>query len=297
MSSSPPPSSFARLLRSAVSASDLTLAELAGRLAACGHPVSRSTLSAWQSGRTLPTRRSGRAALPALERLLDLEPGALTAPVGPRTLPDGVLLQPEVRPRWARSAAARNLMSQLGTHPEDPARPLQHSLRFRVHVDGEGRQEAMHFSMLLRGGPASSERLVRLVRLEQLPSLPTLALLYGATLGRVRARPSLGLVAFELLLDQPLGPGEETLVEYLLPLPAPTPTQWIRTEASRGLRELVLQAVFTPGHHPEQVRATNQAAEEGEVGSRVLEGAEGSYQVALLDPVAGGYGMEWSWAS
>lgn len=297
MSSSPPPSSFARQLRAAVSASELTLAGLAERLAASGHPVSRSTLSAWQSGRSVPTRRAARAAVPALEEALGLDPGVLTAAVEPRPVPGRVLLQPEVRPPWARSGSARQLLALLDTHPEDPAKPVQLSLRFRVHVDADGRQEAMHFSMLLRGGAATSERLVPLVRLEQLPSLPSLPLLYGATLGRVRARPSLGLVAFELLLDEPLGPGEETLVEYLLPLPSPGPRQWIRTEAGSGLRELTLQAVFSAGRHPEQVWFTAQTGHEAATESQGLEGSEGSYQAVLLDPPPGGYGLEWSWSS
>lgn len=295
-SSPPPPSSFARLLRTAVSASELTLADLADRLEASGHPVSRSTLSAWQSGRSVPTRRAARAAVPALEEALGLGAGVLTAAVEPRPVPDRVLLQPEVRPPWARSAAARQLLAQLDTHPEDPTKPQQLSLRFRVHLDAEGRQEAMHFSVLLRGGAATSDRLVPLVRLEQLPSLPGLPLLYGATLGRVRARPSLGLVAFELLLDEPIGPDEETLVEYLVPVPAPSPQQWIRTEVGSSLRELTLQAVFSAGRHPEQVRFTAQTGQAATAESRVVEGSEGSYQAALLDPAPGGYGLEWSWS-
>lgn len=295
MSAPPPPSSFASLLRSAVSASELTLAELAEQLLQSGHRVSRSSLSAWQSGHSVPSRRDAVAALPALESLLGLDEGSLASAAQRPAVRSDALLQPEVRPPWAQSAAARKLLTQLDTCPDDPAQPVRLSLRFRVHVDPEGRQEAMHFSTLLRGGAEASDRLVPLVRFERLPTLPTIPLLYGARLGRVRARPSLGLVAFELLLDQPLGPGEETLVEYLLPLPAPTTTQWIRTEVGTGMREVTLQAVFDPARNPEQVRLTTQETASGATGSRVLEGSEGSYQFVVLDPEPGGYGLEWSW--
>jgi len=297
MSTSSAQPTFARLLRAAISASDLSLADLAGRLAAAGHRVSRSSLSAWQSGRTRPARRDALAALPRLEQLLGLETGTLTTAVDRTPVPQGALLQPEVRPPWARTAAARQLLAQLDVRPEDPTQPERLSLRFRVHVDERGRQEAMHFSTLLRGGAATAERLVPLARLEPLPTLPTIPLLYGATLGRMRARPSLGLVAFELLLDEPLAPGEETLVEYLLPLPVPTRNQWIRAEIGAGLRELTLQSVFSPGHGPAQVRVTSQTGADGTSRSRVLEGADDSYQSVLLDPEPGGHGMEWSWPS
>lgn len=81
-------SEFAERLRTAVRRSGLSLDRLATRLAERGHRISRTTLSNWQRGQTVPARPGSLAALPDLERLLGVERGALTASQDQEVEPD-----------------------------------------------------------------------------------------------------------------------------------------------------------------------------------------------------------------
>lgn len=65
--------------RQSLRRSGLSLDRLAARLGERGHQVSRTTLSNWQRGHTRPVRSDSLAAIPDLEQLLGLEPGALRA--------------------------------------------------------------------------------------------------------------------------------------------------------------------------------------------------------------------------
>ena len=70
---------LAERFREALRRSGLSLDRLVVRLAEHGHQVSRTTLSNWQRGRTRPVRSDSLAAIPDLEMLLGLAPGALRA--------------------------------------------------------------------------------------------------------------------------------------------------------------------------------------------------------------------------
>lgn len=69
---------FAEVLSSAMERRGATLASVRDRLSERGHPVSLTALSYWRSGQREPERTASLEALPELEALLGLEPGALT---------------------------------------------------------------------------------------------------------------------------------------------------------------------------------------------------------------------------
>jgi len=77
MSAASGPGPFASTMSAAMTAADITLTELRDRLAAKGHPISLTALSYWRSGLRMPERRASLEAIPVLETLLQLEPGAL----------------------------------------------------------------------------------------------------------------------------------------------------------------------------------------------------------------------------
>jgi len=77
MSATSDPGPFASAMRAAMAASGVRLTDLRDRLAAKGHPISLTALSYWRSGLRLPERRASLEAIPVLETLLQLEPGAL----------------------------------------------------------------------------------------------------------------------------------------------------------------------------------------------------------------------------
>ncbi len=64
--------SFADVLRLAIDARGLSLERITDHLAGRGVSVSAATLSYWQSGRSVPGRKSSLAALPHLEAVLGL---------------------------------------------------------------------------------------------------------------------------------------------------------------------------------------------------------------------------------
>src|SRR5690348_12171833 len=71
-------------LRSAIHHRGLTLERLHQRLIEVGSPVSIATLSNWQRGLTRPDNARSAQAVTALEKVLELEAGSLTALLGGR---------------------------------------------------------------------------------------------------------------------------------------------------------------------------------------------------------------------
>lgn len=76
-----PTGDFAIVLRTAITASGLSLAQIVELLAERDIKVTQAALSYWQSGRSLPRRQRSRKALVELERILGLSDGALTLPL------------------------------------------------------------------------------------------------------------------------------------------------------------------------------------------------------------------------
>lgn len=77
MSTMSEPGAFASTMSAAMARAGITLTELRDRLVSKGHPISLTALSYWRSGLRLPERRASLDAIPVLEVLLELEPGAL----------------------------------------------------------------------------------------------------------------------------------------------------------------------------------------------------------------------------
>lgn len=74
-------SDFSSVLRTAVTASGMSLAQIVDKLAERNIKVTQAALSYWQSGRSLPRRQRSRQALVELEDILSLPAGALTSPL------------------------------------------------------------------------------------------------------------------------------------------------------------------------------------------------------------------------
>lgn len=72
---------FATVLRAAITASGMSLAQIVENLAERDTKVTQAALSYWQSGRSLPRRQRSRKALVELEQILDLSEGTLTLPL------------------------------------------------------------------------------------------------------------------------------------------------------------------------------------------------------------------------
>lgn len=74
-------SDFSSVLRTAVTTSGMSLAQIVDKLAERNIKVTQAALYYWQSGRSLPRRQRSRQALVELEEILSLPAGALTNPL------------------------------------------------------------------------------------------------------------------------------------------------------------------------------------------------------------------------
>lgn len=117
-------SAFASTLSAAMVRSGITLTALRDGLLARGHPISLTALSYWRSGLRLPERRGSLEALPVLEALLHLEPGALAKLVagpaarrlGPVEPFDALIDYPLLDPAEGEEFRGESDISRVSTH-------------------------------------------------------------------------------------------------------------------------------------------------------------------------------------
>ncbi len=106
---------FSLALKQAIRASGLSLDRLQHKLGERGTPVSKTALSYWQHGRTRPERPESMRALAAVEEVLGLEAGSLSALLGP----------PRPRGRWLVQRPETLRADQAWARPDGLARALQ----------------------------------------------------------------------------------------------------------------------------------------------------------------------------
>lgn len=286
---------FPETLRAAVATRGLSLGEISRLLRERGTPVSVSGLSAWQSGVSRPERAASLRALHELEDLLGLRPDQLRSRL-PRKPRDDRTRRAAPPVTWRDPAPPARVLGALGSRLNDPGRPEMLSGRYRVSVGADGCQATSHTSRLVRAGAAGATRLVRISEYDALPGPPRIVPLLGVSIGRSSADPAAGLVAFELLLDPPLGPGECGLVEWvtLYPPGLSDPSKSVVTDPAT--RELTLEVQFAPARPPATVERYSTTDVGKEPVATPLPGGNGVHQFVHLNPEPGTHGIRWSWS-
>ncbi|WP_109505381.1 helix-turn-helix domain-containing protein [Nocardioides speluncae] len=291
---------FAERLRTAVDGSGLSLEEIVARLAERGTRVSTSSLSAWQSGLSRPSRAATREALAAVESVLDLPPGELLAllgaasPVrrrGPRPEPDSVRL-------WNKPDAVRRLLARLGAVTDDLSLPPRVSRRMRLRVDAQGNPRHVTVGDLLRTGSQPATRVLYLQRFPWVGELPSVVATTGVTAGRFRGDFPNGLCAHELMLDPPLPPHSTAYVEFSVVMPPQLGTNYQNLRVRPGCRDFALTVDFDAAHRPARCwgyRQQEAGADEHVVADLSGDAAGTSFQFARLDPAPGIYGIRWEY--
>ncbi|MFI6521194.1 helix-turn-helix domain-containing protein [Spirillospora sp. NPDC050679] len=280
---------FAGALREAVQASGLTLERVRHRLAARGLTVSVATLSYWQRGRSRPR---SRAVVAALEEILGVPPGALTALLDDRA--------PEAAELWPDPARHARVVGELD-------RSGEHRLeRVSVHdVVGVGPDRALRSLRVREVLRATGDDVDRVVCVHRLgPDDPEAGGREGFELtglrycraGRVRADG--GLVAFELVFDRVLATGRTAVVEYeLRPPPGGPAGDRYERRFARPVRDYLAIVGFHDEVYP--ARCYGYWAETGIAArERIGElwiGASGSAHLVLPDVRRGVIGLEWEW--
>lgn len=290
---------FADALRAAIKARGLGLARIHDRLTALGSSVSLATICYWQSGRSQPERRDSLVALAHLESVLELDPGSLSALLGPprrrgrwlSKVPDGH----DMAAWWPDPEAVDDALHGVDTRwDERLTRISQHDL---VTV-GPNREELSFVSrQVLRAETNGPDRWVAILHLDEHDRpLPLVQPMRHCRLGRVVNRPEDGLLVTELLFDRPLARGETIIIEHALVNRAPYP---LATNYERKfrlpVREFALEICFDPAALPRRcmqyVRLEGQAERAGEV---AIDETFTTHGVALnFGP--GCYGFRWDW--
>ncbi|MFF5969959.1 hypothetical protein ACFY7C_00370 [Streptomyces sp. NPDC012769] len=293
--------SFAQALRTAIDASELGLSQLQLRLRQRGVRVSVATLSYWQTGRSRPERPDSFLAVEHIEQVLGLQPHSLRSLLGPRR-PRGRWAAREQSPLpmsalWPERDAVEAAVQVLDLRWDDALERI--SLHDRLTVGPDRREQSYRMRQVLRAKCNGPDRAVHVYRLDEphLP-LPELHSLRGCRPGRVAAHPGTGLLAAELLFDQPLTQGETVIIEFELRYGGQRPlaTNWER-KLRMPIRQYDLEIEFTAPALPVAFEHFVAPGADGSERSRppvTLDAAHRVHAVALdLTPCR--YGMRWSW--
>lgn len=191
-------------LRRAVRESGLTLDRLRTHLARRGLRVGLSSLSDWQTGRSLPGRADAARVVSALEELLELEPSALAR----------LLSGDEAQRKFAKVGVVAELLDQMGK-PGDQTLDIL-SQHHKVTLDSEGRTASIWSRTVVRAPRNGVDRYVGCYFDDCEPSLFQVRALSNCRLGRRLEHPTDPAVAYELIFDQSLGQGATWVFDRML---------------------------------------------------------------------------------
>lgn len=291
-------SAFARVLRSSIARSGLSLDRLQARLAAKGIPVSVTALSYWQSGKRQPERRSSISAVAALEDVLGLRPGELLQLLPPpkprgapprRRTPSGTVNFP--------MDALRALLERVGA---PHALEQQHRLNLvsvhdRCEIAVDGGQHSTTARAVFQATADGQDRWLLVYDhggAEAGP--PYLQALRNCTAGRVEVDTEHGLTAAELLFDRSIDRGETQLIEYTLANggpPYPRCRNTFYREFRRPVREYLLEIRFHAP--PRDCWQYSRAGAEPEQRRGLKLDATGGVHAVALDFGPGVFGISW----
>ncbi|WP_109509635.1 helix-turn-helix domain-containing protein [Nocardioides speluncae] len=290
-------------LRTAIASSGLSLDEIARRVAASGHRVSTSTISAWQSGISVPARTASLRALGELERVLGTKAGELVGLVPGstsrrRTHARSADPAVDASAMWSNRDAVSRLLSRLGAVTEDLAEPEKLFRRLRLTVDAEGNHRHLTIGSLVQAGSEPATRLLYLHQFPWIAELPTIVAPHGLVFNRFKGDHANGLGAFELLFDPPLPARAAAFVEYTVVHPPRLNTTFLEVRTGPTCRELVLSATFDPARRPKRCwayRKPDAQAEEIRLAELTGNAERTTYQFVRLDPPRGIHGIRWEY--
>jgi hypothetical protein len=287
-------SRFSAGLRSAIGSSALSLEEVSTALRERGTPVSASSLSAWQSGLSVPRRRASLAALAELELLLGLAPGSL----------EGLLPGGDERGRpgftadqaWENPAAVARVLAKLEAVPDDPGDPEKLSQRLTLRMDERGDMRSLTLVTLIRARRDGTHRIISISSDDEIQDAPRVVTARGARVGRFRADPTTGYSAYEVLLPTAIDRGELALVEYSEYYRAGVDGQLLGAAIGRGALDTALTVEFHPERLPAECAAYYQQSTTVEP-RRLTSFAAGRPWARLVrsEPEPGIYSITWSW--
>ncbi|MCK2240243.1 MULTISPECIES: hypothetical protein [unclassified Crossiella] len=292
---------FPAALRAAIQASGLSLDRVQHRLRARGATVSVATLSNWQSGRRQPERDDSFVVLGHLEAVLGLPEAALRMLVGPPR-PRGrhamaPVATPTVEQLWSRRDLLGKLLSTVDTSSDELLTRLsQHDL---VEVGRDGRQQSLRVKQVLRADADGADRwLVVYDPRHPRGAAADLVPLRHCRVGNLAVHPDTGLMAAELLFDEPLSRGETVMMEFEIISPAGAPPRQgdlFCRKFRRPVRDYLAEVRFHPEALPQRAyQVTSPLASPTGTRRRALTvSAAGSVHATAQDVGPGTFAIRW----
>jgi hypothetical protein len=245
---------FSDSLRDAIERSGLTLERVADAVAARGGRLAVSTLSHWQSGRSVPTRKDSLVVVGHLEDVLGLTSGSLRALAKPPYRGGRPTLESRMSPIAASFSGGdrvRELLAEVDMSSDE--RLMRISQHDRCRIGPDRAKESLLVRQVLRATEDGADRFVIAFWHDTQQPLPRLLALRGCRVGRVVSDPAAAVLVAELLFTRPLGCGETIVTEHELRHLAPAP-DGVDDCYGRSLRhptrECLLEVDFDPGALP-----------------------------------------------
>lgn len=286
---------FAQAFSGAVTARRVSLSWLHRRLTDRANPISVATLCYWRSGERHPEGPRSLAALEDIERLLDLEPGALLDLVSTRTRLG--TLGPARNPFTEKQVtqAAAETLAILDAPPIDITRPL--SAHVVSTVDENGRLRSRNSQVLVQAvAPFVHEMTYAVMSAENVVRRPDCTL-RGATLVREHLHESEHVYACVLRLDRPLVMGATTMLEINMEVPPSMSGAFSAADETgafvmRPIRDLVVWTRFHPEAVPDWINEFEGTPSSDGVVTRPLAPRE-SVHLSRRDFGPGILGIRW----
>jgi hypothetical protein len=288
---------FAGGLRAAIDASGQSLEEIVERVAEHGSRISASSLSAWQSGLSSPSRAKSLQTIPDLERVLGIADGGLSGLLPTqRARRRGPAAAPNFADLWIDPTGVSRLLARMGAVVDDLGEPEKLSRRLRLTVDAGGNHRHLTIGALVRARHRPATRMLYLTRFPWVSDLPVVAAASGLAFHRFRGDHSKGLGAFELHFDPVIPTQGHGYVEFTIVHPPRLTTTYFNIRVAESCRELSMTVSFDPARLPRRCwafRKANARDTEQLLSELTANRAGTTYQLARLDPPPGIYGIRW----
>ncbi|HEV2779660.1 MAG TPA: hypothetical protein VGX25_09695 [Actinophytocola sp.] len=292
---------FPTALRAAIQASGLSLDRIQYRLRSRGVSVSVTALSYWQSGRRRPERAESLAALGHLESVLGVAPGSLMALLGPprpRGRANRESNRLPIESLWTKSEQVSNLLKRIDFTTEAALTRISQQDVMELAVD-QG-EKKISVRQVLRAERDGAERTLVVYDLER-PGrpFPEITAVQSCRIGKVAQDPASGLIAAEILLEQPLHRGETVILDYALTHPGPPFSRGDDSYCRKfttPVREFVLELRFDPRMLPRYCEQYTTDPDNQITSRRRVEiNADGHGHAVALDFGPGIFCVRWEW--
>lgn len=283
---------FAAELTRALRSSGLTLEAVARRLESTGAKTSVATLSYWQNGQSMPTRKRSLEVVGSLEEVLDLPPGTLRRHLveearrfSPDMVGDGVLLR---------------LAEQLDLPPRPHVQLLAVQDLLTLEADRQTGTTRVRQVLRLAGAEA---RVLTLAVADEPDFAPEMVAGHGCRVSRSAQDQAVGLTVAALELPRRLQRGDKFWYEYEIHW---RPTGGDRDHSIRVLDDsapIVTSDVVFRGQPPRTAGYRLQPVQEGHPGGEApaaisderLPVHAGRVQHVGVEAPAGEHVLHWAW--